>query len=264
MRTLPHITQWDRKYRDKGLVIIGVSAPEFEFEKNKANVEAAVAAHDIAYPVALDNQLDTWTNFKNRYWPAHYLIDKDGKVVYTHFGEGEYNVTENNIRFLLGLDKIASSPSETAASSRGQTPETYLGNNRASHFSSPEKIGDDMQTYSLPESLPVDHWALSGKWRIEGERIVAQEAGAKLRFHFNAGKVFLVLGTPEGQSVEATITLNGEAPANASGKDAQGGKLTIDRHTLYELIDQPTARDGMLEITAQTPGLEAYAFTFGN
>jgi cytochrome c biogenesis protein CcdA/thiol-disulfide isomerase/thioredoxin len=264
VRTLPYITEWDRKYRDKGLVIIGVSAPEFEFEKSKANVEAAVAAHGIAYPVALDNRLDTWTNFHNQYWPAHYLIDKSGQVVYTHFGEGEYNVTENNIRFLLGLDKIESAPPEAAASSRGQTPETYLGSNRAANFSSPEEVAGDVQTYSLPKSLPTDYWALLGKWRVEGQRIVAQEAGAKLRFHFNAGKVFLVLGVPEGKSVEAMLTLNGESPGNASGKDAPGGKLTVDRHTLYELIDQHGVKNGLLEITAQAPGLEAYAFTFGN
>jgi cytochrome c biogenesis protein CcdA/thiol-disulfide isomerase/thioredoxin len=103
-RTLPYITQWDREYRDKGLVIIGVHAPEFEFEKNRANVEAAIAAHHIGYPVAMDNRLDTWTAYNNSYWPALYLIDQQGRVVYTHFGEGNYAETENNIRHLLGLN----------------------------------------------------------------------------------------------------------------------------------------------------------------
>lgn len=264
VRTLPTITGWDRKYRDKGLVIIGVSAPEFEFEKSKANVEAAVAAHDIDYPVALDNKLDTWTNFKNRYWPAHYLIDKEGRVVYTHFGEGEYSITENNIRFLLGLDKINAVPSEAAVSSHGQTPEAYLGSERATHFSSPEQATGSAQNFSLPESLPADHWALSGKWRIEGERIVAQEVGAKLRFNFTAGKVFLVLGTQDGKPVKASITLNGQPPTDGAGHDAPDGELSVSQHTLYELINQHEAKSGVLEITAQSPGLEAYAFTFGN
>ncbi|MBI3440378.1 MAG: cytochrome c biogenesis protein DipZ, partial [Proteobacteria bacterium] len=126
VRTLPYITEWDKKYRDKGLVIVGMHSPEFEFEKKAENVTAAIAAHGIHYPVALDNSLSTWINFSNNYWPAHYLIDREGRVVYTHFGEGEYDVTENNIRFLLGLkDKTPVKPG--AIDNSIQTPETYLG-----------------------------------------------------------------------------------------------------------------------------------------
>ncbi|HAU0201922.1 TPA: cytochrome c biogenesis protein DipZ [Legionella pneumophila] len=241
IRTLPFIIDWDRKYRDKGLIIVGVHAPEFEFEKNYANVKNAVIAHQIAYPVALDNHLDTWTNFNNRYWPAHYLIDPEGLVVYTHFGEGDYDVTENNIRFLLGLNKITMLP-EAILISAAQTPETYLGRSRASHFSN---------NYQL---LPPDHWGLSGKWRIEDERIIAEEAGAKLRIHFTASKVFLVMGTLKGKPVKVNITLNGNS----------AGQLTIDQHKLYTIIEQHRSKQGLLEITADAPGLEAYAFTFGD
>lgn len=240
IRTLPFITEWDRKYRDKGLIIIGVHAPEFEFEKNPENVKNAIAAHKIAYPVALDNHLDTWTNFNNSYWPAHYLINRDGRVVYTHFGEGDYGITENNIRFLLGLNKIDMSP-DAAVSSVGQTPETYLGRARASNFS------------TNPEILPLNHWGLSGKWHIEEERIISEEAGATLRLHFTAGKVFLVMGAPKDQSIKVNIKLNGN-PA---------GQLTINQHKLYTLIEQKGSKEGLLEITADAPGLEAYAFTFG-
>ena len=240
IRTLPFMIDLDRKYRDKGLIIVGVHAPEFEFEKDHENVKNAVAAHQIAYPVALDNHLDTWTTFNNSYWPAHYLIDQNGRIVYIHFGEGDDGVTENNIRFLLGLNKIALLP-KAGVSSATQTPETYLGSSRASHFSS------DFQ------SLPLDHWGLSGKWRIENERIVSEEAGATLRLHFTAGKVFLVMGAPKEKPVKVNMILNGN-PA---------GQITIDQHKLYTIIEQKRSQQGLLEITADAPGLEAYAFTFG-
>lgn len=265
VRTLPYITKWDVQYRDKGLVIIGVHAPEFEFEKNQANVELAVQNHGIKYPVALDNNLDTWTAFHNRYWPAHYLIDKEGQVVYTHFGEGRYAETEHNIRTLLGLGDQVQTEVDTPMSSHGQTPETYLGYARGDRYSSPEAEAKDVtQSYSLPKFLPADRWALKGKWKVEGQRIVAQEAGASLRLNFTAGKAFLVLGTQNGQPVKTIITLNGNRPGNAAGKDVQDGTLTVKQHTLYELIAQKSSTPGLLEITATAPGLEGYAFTFGN
>lgn len=264
VRTLPYITKWDRTYRDKGLVIIGVHAPEFAFEKDIGNVKNALSAHNIEYPVAIDNKLDTWTAFKNRYWPAHYLINQEGKVVYTHFGEGHYAETENNIRHLLGLDAKSQAEPEARLFSKGQTPETYLGADRAANFSSPEKLAPSSTTFSLPKFLPADHWALSGKWQVEGERIVAKALGAKLQLNFTAGKVFLVLGTNTGKPIQATIILNGEPLVASQGKDALGGILTVKNHTLYELVSQPSTQNGLLEITATEPGLEAYAFTFGN
>ena len=254
VRTLPYITELDRKYRDKGLVIIGVHSPEFEFEKNKKNVAAALVQHGIKYPVALDNRLDTWTNFKNLYWPAHYLINKQGQVVYTHFGEGHYGETENNIRFLLGLDKVEEKEPEIATGSREQTPETYLGSSRTMNFASPEKmLVGDTQTYSFPEILPKNHWAISGKWKVEDERIIAAESKAKLRFNFTAGKVFLVLGTESNNPINVSVMLNGK----------QINNMNVNQHTLYQLINQEVSKQGLLEITAKSAGLEAYAFTFG-
>lgn len=265
VRTLPYITKWDRTYRDKGLVIIGVHAPEFEFEKDISNVSAALRAHHIEYPVAIDNRLDTWTAFHNRYWPAHYLIDQKGQVVYTHFGEGHYAETENNIRYLLGLDNKVEAAPEVPVSSRDQTNETYLGSARAQNFSSPEKlVKGTVQSFTLPKFLSSDHWAISGKWHVEGERIIAMEAGAKLQLNFTAKKVFLVLGSHEGNAVTATIMLNGEAVGNAAGKDVQEGQVAINQHTLYELVNQGSEKNGLVEITANSSGMEAYAFTFGN
>lgn len=265
VRTLPYITQWDEKYRDKGLVIVGVHAPEFAFEKSRANVESAVAAHGILYPVVLDNDLDTWTNFRNRYWPAHYLVDKNGRVVYTHFGEGRYAQTEHNIRYLLGLDEQTDAAEKALPStSRGQTPETYLGSARARNFSGATQTEDgNAKTFDFPQTLPVDHWALRGAWEIEQERIVSRSPDASLRLHFNAGKVFIVLGAPEDKTIRASITIDGKAPGEAAGKDAPGGVLTVRGHNLYEIVRQDSAEPGLVEITAEDPGLEAYAFTFG-
>lgn len=264
VRTLPYITKWDRKYRDDGLVIVGVHAPEFEFEKNRENVEAAIKEHGIRYPVALDNSLNTWTNFKNHYWPAHYLIDKEGKVVYTHFGEGNYVQTENNIRTLLGLDKEEGTDSEPLTG-RAQTPETYLGFERANSLKSPEEVEPGkVKAYSIPGFVPQDGWALSGEWKIEGEKVVSAQPEAMLQLNFVAKKVFLVLGSATGKPIKARVTLNGELLDAAAGKDAPNGRITVDRHTLYELVDQKKAGNALLTITADEPGLEAYAFTFGS
>jgi len=265
IRTLPYITDWDRKYRDKGLVIVGVHAPEFEFEKKLDNVKAAIAQHGIHYPVALDNNLATWTNFNNVYWPAHYLINRDGQVVYTHFGEGEYDVTENNIRYLLGLkSKADGMQAQEQASAPDQTPETYLGYARADSFGGKEPVvRNGRGSYRFPAFLPEDAWALNGGWQVEAEKIVAQEKGAALRLNFKSSKVFLVLGSASGKPVRVTLKLNGEPVGGSAGKDAPNGVVTVERNTLYELIDQKTPKNSLLEIQTDSPGVEAYAFTFG-
>ena len=265
VRTLPYLTDWDRKYRDMGLVIVGVHSPEFEFEKKLDNVKAAIAQHGIRYPVALDNILSTWLNFHNRYWPAHYLINKEGKVVYTHFGEGEYEVTENNIRYLLGLKETGETIKvEAPTFALGQTPETYLGHLRAENFGGKERVKRDAENvFRFPAFLAEHEWALSGKWKVESEKIIAAEKGAALRLNFKARKVFIVLGTATGKPVRATLSLNGEAVGTNAGKDAPAGVVTIERNTLYELIDQKNPRNSLIEIKSDAPGLEAYAFTFG-
>lgn len=250
VRTLPHITQWNTDYRDKGLVIVGVHSPEFAFEKSQANVAAALKKYGIQYPVALDNNMETWKAFKNRYWPAHYLIDKQGRVVYKHFGEGNYDITENNIRFLLGLDTQAAGQ-DAATSSSGQTPETYLGTARAKNF-----VGD-------ASVLAKDEWTLSGKWDRQPDRIISAEKGSALRIRFFAGKVFLVLGSKDGKLLKATLTLNGKPLANDAGGDAPHGVLTVGQHALYELVKQNAPAESVLEIKTEGAGLEAYAFTFG-
>jgi cytochrome c biogenesis protein CcdA/thiol-disulfide isomerase/thioredoxin len=262
IRTLPYITAWDRKYRDQGLVIVGVHSPEFEFEKNIANVRAAIARYGIRYPVAMDNTLSTWVNFNNEYWPAHYLIDRQGRVVYTHFGEGDYAITENNIRYLLGLKGEAAPMPASASYTPGQTPETYLGYARADRYAGDAPVRRDAPgQYSFPDSLSRNEWALNGPWTIGSEKITAGK-GASLRLHFFARKVFLVLGSADGKPIDARLMLNGKPVGASAGRDASAGVVHVDGNRLYELIDQKQAGDGLLEIDAK-PGLEAYAFTFG-
>lgn len=244
IRTMPYVTGWYEKYRDDGLVVIGVHAPEFAFEKKIENVRRAVTEYGITYPVALDNDFATWKAYDNKYWPAHYLIDREGRVVYTHFGEGLYERTENNIRHLLGL-KGAASVDPVAIRTMDQTPETYLGTHRRDRFSG----------MSFPDELPKDHWALSGPWTSEVQRIVTSGPDAALRLHFTAGKIFLVLGSADGSPIRVSLSVN--------GKKQPAITVTDERlYTLYEagLLDP---REGVLELTADKAGLEAYAFTFG-
>ncbi len=245
-------------------MIIGVHAPEFEFEKNVSNIKKAIAKYGIQYPVAVDNHLSTWVALNNRYWPAHYLIDKNGQVVYTHFGEGQYNRTENNIRYLLGLNEKAEVTPESAVVSVGQTPETYLGYARADRFRGKPSLQQDVATTYKPAIFVPEHqWTLGGSWIVGEEKSTAQERGALLKLNFKAKKVFLVMGTASGKPSAATIQLNGEPPGAQSGSDVHHGEVTVTGHALYELINQASTQNSELEIVVKDPELEFYAFTFG-
>jgi len=265
VRTLPYIKAWDKKYRDKGLVIVGIHSPEFEFEKDPANVKAAIDAREIKYPVALDNNLTTWASFNNQYWPAHYLINRDGQVVYRHFGEGSYDVTENNIRYLLGLKGTAETlSSKDVPSDEDQTPETYLGYARAKNYAGMAPQRDVSAIYLTASSVPLNHWTLKGPWRVESEKDVAVDNNAILQLHFSAKKVFLVMGTTDGKPAKVSLKLDGiPLSKKTAGKNVKNSTVTVERHTIYELISLPESKNGLLEITSQQPGLEVYAFTFG-
>ena len=254
VRTLPHITDWNAKYHDKGLVIIGVHAPEFEFEKDINNIKTAVAQHGIHYPVALDNNLDTWSAFHNQYWPAHYLINQKGQVVYTHFGEGNYDITENNIRYLLGLTGSVAADNAAPPMSDGQTPETYLGYGRGMHYDGIAQTHDMAADYQMASDLPKDHWTLGGQWKIKRDKIISGAADSKLKLNFNAKKVFLVIGTADNRPASVTVKINGSAEKT----------IAIPNHSLYQLIDLPALQNGEIEIAPARPGVEFYAFTFGS
>jgi hypothetical protein len=217
--------------------------------------------------VLLDNNYITWLNYNNQYWPAHYLIDKEGRVVYEHFGEGDYEKTEQNIRILLGLAE-KSGPEEIkheqkiAAPMYSQTPEIYLGYARANTFSSPERmVHNKISTYTLPEQLTLHHWALQGPWQIETDKIISEESNNRIILHFSAAKVFGVFGTTNNQSVNVQVIIK-----NENGKAIQGkeDKVQIKEHRLYELINLPEPTTGFLELITDNPGLEIYTFTFGN
>jgi cytochrome c biogenesis protein CcdA/thiol-disulfide isomerase/thioredoxin len=260
LRTLPHIKDWYAKYKDDGFVVVGIHSPEFPFEAQADNVAKALMNLGITYPVALDNDFVTWKAFNNHYWPGHYLVDRDGKVIYTHSGEGHYDVTERNIRRLLGLKK-ADVAESTLDFSKDETPETYLGASRAARFASPEEQeAGETTTFSYPKELLKNNWALNGTWYVDDKFIRAAEAGAELKLHFTAGKVFLVLGSENGAVVHAHIKVDGKNLA----ADAPDGVLTVQNHRLYEIVRLDAIHEGTMTLTADQPGLEAYAFTFGN
>jgi len=255
LRTLPYLKAWYAAYHDKGLEIIGVHSPEFEFEKNRENVKNAVQKLKIFYPVALDNNFVTWQNYQNRYWPAHYLIDQQGKVVYQHFGEGEYDTTENNIRFLLGVSKpLAHERAETSIGSFFQTPETYFGYARAANFYSPEIIAKESAlNYSYPAQLPLHGWALQGLWKIAADKITAMTPGASIKLHFRAKNIYAVLGSAGQKTILVKVKIN----------DGPKGDIKVTQHELYTLGTFPQQNEGYLELTATAAGLEMYTFTFG-
>ena len=254
IRTLPYLKDWYAKYHDKGFEIIGVHSPEFDFEKNVNNVKNAVSSNGIKYPVALDNQFVTWQNYNNHYWPAHYLIDKNGYVVYTHFGEGDYDITENNIRYLLGLNKT-SLPEVNETASFTETPETYLGYARMENYASPEAITYDQSAiYHFPETLKENQWALSGAWKVTAENVSTGKESS-IKIHFNARKAFVVMGSGTGFSIPVKIFLN--------DKLVENGNISVMSHKLYEAVVLESVSSGILQITAFEPGLEIYTFTFG-
>lgn len=267
VRTLPYVTAWERRYRDEGLVVIGIHTPEFPFEKKPENVQAAIEKHGIEYAVGMDNDWQTWRNFDNHYWPAHYLIDKQGRVVYTHFGEGGYARMENNIRYLLGIhDAVPGAEIGTHTSAAaGQSPETYLGYHRAANFLPIDGIvPDEETTYQTTAELPLHHWGLSGDWVVEQQSATALQSGASLQYHFRSGRVFLVMGTLDGNPVDVRILLNGKpASAGAAGKDVKDSMVTVTNETLYEIIALPRVQDATVTIEADRAGLQVYAFTFG-
>ncbi len=265
IRTLPYLKSWYSRYHDKGLVIIGIHTPEFDFEKNPSNVKAAILRYGILYPVALDNQFVTWRNFNNHFWPAHYLINKRGEVVYHHFGEGDYDITENNIRFLLGINQLEAL--RTAASEpflSSETPETYLGYERSDKQLSPIVSKDLVITYHFPATLSLNAWGLEGRWLIHHDGIISEGVNDAIKIHFNARKVFVVMGNSTHQPIKVNVQLNGEPLGVNKGKDVQHSSFWVDKYSIFELVSAHQGMNGYLQLTATAPGIKIYTFTFGS
>jgi cytochrome c biogenesis protein CcdA/thiol-disulfide isomerase/thioredoxin len=268
IRTLPYLNDWHAKYADDGLVILGVHTPEFEFEKSRDNVARATQQYGIQYLVAQDNNYATWEAYDNLYWPAKYIIDANGRVRYTHFGEGEYEKAEAVIRTLLaeaGMKAAADGGSIGGyALAPGRTPETYLGAARLGPLASPEPVRPGtQQEFSLPERLQRDQFALAGTWTLAPEHAQAGE-GARLDIRFFADKVYLVL-TPESGGDEVEVLLDGRRVGDGSaGADALDGVVEVNEPRLYTLVDlrgQPG--EHTLTLRFLRGGTNAYAFTFG-
>jgi cytochrome c biogenesis protein CcdA/thiol-disulfide isomerase/thioredoxin len=254
LRTLPHVKAWDEAYRDDGLVIVGVHTPEFAFEREPENVRRAVRDHGIAYPVALDPEYGTWQAWLNRYWPAKYFVDRRGHVRYAHFGEGDYEESEEIIRQLLAEDAagaLVSEEIEDETPSGAQTPESYLGYERIDRFVGSRIEPNREAEYTIPQFVPLHGLAYGGRWTVEDERIVAGR-DARLRLRFKGSNVFLVLGT-EGGRETVEVVLDG----------VRIGAATVTQDDIYTLARIPgEKRDHVLDLSF-SPGTEAYAFTFG-
>ena len=251
LRTLPYLEAWDRRYRSKGLVIVGVHSPEFAFEHDLGNVRSAVHRLGVRYPVALDNDYGTWDAYSNQYWPAEFLIDQNGHLRHAHFGEGEYDKTERLIRLLLragGVGRLPHAGRDADRTPSGlRTPETYLGFERMDRFDGERLVAQQPYGYRLPRTLPRDHWAYGGTWTVESERAIAGQ-DAQLRLHFHARQVHLVLG---GKGTVA-VRVDGRRPR----------VVRVDGARLYTLVTLRAVRDGTLHLSF-SPGIQAYAFTFG-
>jgi cytochrome c biogenesis protein CcdA/thiol-disulfide isomerase/thioredoxin len=279
LRALPYVESWYQKYKDHGLAVIGVHAPEFAFEKDPNNVRRAVADLKISYPVALDNDYAIWQAFNNQYWPAHYFIDATGRVRAHHFGEGNYDESEQIIRTLLTEAGQGDLPSPGMGSAKAvgvqaapdeahdQSPETYVGYRRAENFASPGGFAQDKaHAYSAPATLKLNQWALRGSWNVDPEKAVLGASGGKIEFRFYARDLHLVLGPgSDGKPVRFRVTLDGAPPAASHGADTDSsGAGTIDGQRLYQLIRQSgDVGEHVFSIEFLDPGVQAYSFTFG-
>jgi cytochrome c biogenesis protein CcdA/thiol-disulfide isomerase/thioredoxin len=281
LRAMPFVHEWAQRYRDHGLVVVGVHTPEFAFERDPRNVMKAVQQLKVEYPVALDNQYAIWRAFNNRYWPAHYFIDAQGNIRGHQFGEGNYAHSEQVIRRLLveaGQTDLPPPADPAAADLQGvatqadmgnlRSPETYLGHARAEQFASPGgQRADAVFGYTLPSTLALNQWGLSGQWRVNDEAAQLQQAGGRIAFQFHARDLHLVLAPGEdGKPVRFRVLLDGKPlPAADAGADvAADGTGTVNEHRLYQLIRQRgTIGPHRFEIEFLDAGVQAYAFTFG-
>ncbi len=278
LRTLPYVRAWAAKYKDQGLVVIGVHSPEFEFEKNVDNVRRAAKDMRVDYPIAIDNDHAIWRAFKNEYWPALYFVDAQGHIRHHEFGEGEYEQSEKIIQQLLGEAGIGGIGHElVSVDARGaeaaadwgslQSPENYVGYARTENFASPGgAVLDKRHLYAAPARLGLNHWALSGDWTVEKQATVLNEANGRIAYRFHARDLHLVMGpAAQGKSVRFRVLLDGQPPGAAHGIDVDGqGNGTAAEQRLYQLIRQPKPiADRQFEIEFLDSGVEAFAFTFG-
>jgi cytochrome c biogenesis protein CcdA/thiol-disulfide isomerase/thioredoxin len=280
LRALPYVNGWYQKYKDAGLVVIGVHSPEFAFEKDVGNVQRAVRDLKVTYPVALDSNYEVWRAFDNQYWPAHYFIDAQGNIRGHHFGEGNYQESEQIIRELLaeagakdlppaGISAAAAKGVQVAADDNNMlSPETYVGYARAEHFSSPSGVVPDQSSdYIAPDKLDINQWALTGKWTVDDEKGTLDSVQGSIVFRFQARDLHLVLGPgPSGKPVRFRVRMDGADPGESHGTDTDArGAGVVTEQRLYQLIRQRSGDIHRHTFTIEflDAGVQAYAFTFG-
>ena len=277
LRALPYVRAWAKKYKDQGLVVIGVHTPEFAFEKSEANVRDAVRRLGVDYPVAMDNDFAIWRAFKNQYWPAHYFIDAQGRIRHHHFGEGDYEGSERVIQQLLkeaGAADVAAdvvqiqAQGAEAAAAMDQlgSPETYVGYARAENFRSPGGLARDAVKTYVASPLDLNDWSLVGRWRVTREHAELATAGGRVSFRFKARDLHLVMGPgATGATPRFRVLIDGQAPGADAGSDIDAqGVGRIDDQRLYQLIRQSgPVRERTFEIEFLDPGVQVFAFTFG-
>jgi thiol-disulfide isomerase/thioredoxin len=277
-RTEPYVRAWAERYKDKGLIVIGVHSPEFAFERDVDNIRPALKRFRIDYPVAVDSDHGVWNAFGNRFWPAVYLVDANGKIRYHQFGEGEYERTEAVIQQLLreagfpgtGNDgvQVDARGSEVAADWNNlRSPEAYLGRDQSLGFASPGgAVVGKSHTYAPPRSLTLNLWGLSGDWTVSPGAVALDKPNGRIVYRFHARDVHLVMGpSARGSTVRFRVLLDGQPPGNAHGTDIDDqGYGAVTEQRLYQLVRQPgPITDRTFEIEFLEPGVEAYVFTFG-
>jgi thiol-disulfide isomerase/thioredoxin len=278
LRTLGYVRAWFEKYRDHGLVVIGVHTPEFPFERDDDNVREAARDMKVEYSIALDPYYAVWEAFGNRYWPAVYIADTEGRIRHHQFGEGGYEECERVIQALLRAsgqkdvnDDIVTPALDGLEAQADwatlESLETYLGYDQARNFASPggAELGEP-RTYVAPDRLKVNQWALTGDWTVERGPSVLNEPGGRILFRFHARDVHLVLAPPEaGASVPFRVLVDGERPGDAHGLDVdEEGNGTVTQARLYQLVrERGQIKDRTFEITFLAAGVEAHVFTFG-
>ena len=278
LRTLPYVRAWAEKYREYGVVTIGVHAPEFSFEHDLENVRRAARDMRVEYPIAIDNDFAIWYAFTNHYWPALYLVDALGHIRYHHFGEGAYELSEMILQHLLveagisdfdqELVSVDAQGAEAAADWDSlRSPETYVGDELTEHFASPGgTILEKRHVYVAPERLRLNHWALAGEWTVGREATALNEANGRIAYRFHARDLHLVMGpAARGTSVRFRVFLDGLPPGDAHGVDVdEQGNGTVSDQRMYQLIRQPGhIADRQFEIEFLDAGVEAFVFTFG-
>jgi cytochrome c biogenesis protein CcdA/thiol-disulfide isomerase/thioredoxin len=276
LRTIPYVRAWAEKYKDQGLVVIGVHTPEFAFEKDIGNVKDAAADLKIGYAIAIDNDYAIWRAFNNRYWPAHYFVDAEGRIRHHHFGEGSYDVSERVIQQLLAeagkkdvraeLVAVEATGAEMPGDmSKVKSPETYVGYERAENFISPGGLVEDAAHVYAAETPHLNEWALMGDWTVGKEHALLNESVGSIVYRFHARDLHLVLAPTDGAPVRFRVTIDGAPPAADHGVDIdETGAGVVTNERLYQLVRQKgDIAERVFEIEFLDPGVQAYTFTFG-